>query len=160
MSYLNPTPDEIAAEVASESALRDKINDEYLAQEATPTKSRFITGDRMMAQVYPAMVMLEMLNAAAHGVAIMTGINDGVEALVRAVAEKAGISIEVVEQFPLKDEANPGHWIDWDARHLGLPETCEVVSIHVDTHTCRVTMSALNVLPDERVRLVTLADLA
>lgn len=125
----------------------------------TEFTSRFITGDRMMTAVYPGLVMLEMLNASAHGQTIMTGINDGVEALVRAIGEKAGVPVQVVEQKPLDVPENPGHWIDWDARHLGLPSDCEVVSVHVDTHTCRVTMSALNVLPDERVRLVTLADL-
>ncbi len=119
----------------------------------------FITGDRMMAVVYPHMVVVEMLKAAHAGKQIMTGVNDGVEAIVRSYGETTGIPIAVVEQKPLATPENPGHWIDWDARHLGLPADTEVVSVHVDHHTCRVTMSALNVLPSDSVRLATTADL-
>lgn len=122
------------------------------------TNSIFLTGDRMMALPYPGQVMLELLRAVNEGKQIMTGTNDGIEALTRAFCEQAGVPVIVVEQMPLQTPENPGHWIDWDKRHLSLPEDCEIVSIHVDHHTCRVTMSALNVRGDD-VRLVTLADM-
>lgn len=120
----------------------------------------FITGDRLMTPFYPGLVIMEMLKARDKGMTVVTGTNDGgVEQLARMIADSAGMTIEVIEQSALDVPDNPGNWIDWDARHLSLSEDTEVVAIHVDPMTAREIVSAVNVLPPERVRLVTMLDL-
>lgn len=129
------------------------------------TSKIFITGDRMMTAVYPGQVMIEMLRARNEGKQIMTGVNTGgVEELVRMIGEQSGVDIQVIEQTYITTvpaDAPLGQRVDWDARNLYLKEDLEieVLSIHVDHHTCRESMSALKVLPEERVRLLSTVDL-
>ncbi len=120
----------------------------------------FLTGDRMMTQLYPTVVLMLIAEAGRNGQRVLTGTNDGgIEQLVRHFANEAGFEIEVIEQSALDVPDNPGYWIDWDARHALLPDDVTLVSVHVDHQDCRETKSALAVLPDERVRLVTEVDM-
>ena len=120
----------------------------------------FRTGARRMTPVYPTVVMMLIVEAGRKGQRILTGTNDGgIEELVRLMSHEMGFPIEVVDQQLLDVPDNPGFWIDWDARHLALPDDVEFVSVHVDHQDCRETKSALAVLPEDRVRLVTELDM-
>lgn len=116
----------------------------------------FITGDRSMAIFYPGQVAVEMIRALGQGNGIATGENDGVEAIVRALANEAGVEIGIVTnpETPLENGK-----VDWDARHATLPDHMTVVGVHADPHDSRVLQSVLRVVPDDRVRLVTAVDL-
>jgi hypothetical protein len=113
-----------------------------------------ITGDRTLSPVYPTMVLVEMLRAVSNGQDIITGTNDGVEALVRSAGQEADVPVAVIE-----NPTTPEGWIDWDARHAGISEDTTVLVIHADVHESRVGKSVLNTVPEDRVKLVTLADL-
>ena len=120
----------------------------------------FIEGDRMMTPFYPGVVLTEMFKAHVAGKTIITGTEDGgIEQLVRHIAQEVGLEISVVESHALDVPENPGHWRDWDKRHLALDEHTEVLIIHVDHQDCRESKSALAVLPDERVRMWSPVDL-
>lgn len=117
----------------------------------------FITGDRTGCLAYPALVAGQLLQAVAAGEQVVTGDNDGVEALVRGIAALGGVPVEVIETP--RDASGTA---DWDRRHrlviLDGEGPARVVAIHVDPFTSKVVASALQQWGDG-LQLVTEADL-
>jgi metal-dependent hydrolase (beta-lactamase superfamily II) len=116
--------------------------------------SIFITGDRTDSIAYIGMVAVEMLKAQAAGATIITGDSEsGVEALVKAYGEQAGVEVAVIG----------GYGKSWDARHEYVRDEyadSEVVAIHVEPHASSVIKSLVRVFDDgvassDRLRLVT-----
>lgn len=116
----------------------------------------FITGDRSPALIYGGMAAIEMIRAMGHGELIATGDNEGVEAMVRQIAEQAGVEIEIVES-----SRTPEGKVDHAARAAYVEEAyTKVVAIHADPHDSRVIQALLTAFEDsERLRLVTPVDL-
>lgn len=111
----------------------------------------FITGDRSLGPLYPALVAVQMIKLASLGVKIVTGENTGVEQLVRSYGALAGLDIEVAA----------GGKAEFDERHAALAaDNIPVILIHSDPAESSVYASvARTAFPDDDVRLVTLADL-
>lgn len=108
----------------------------------------FITGDRSMNEIYPAIVMVEMLKAAHAGSEIVTGDNLGIEILVRSFGELAGVPVEVICGS------------EWDTRHELLKSLeIGVVAIHGAPFESSVVRSLTSIMPDSELRIVTPADL-
>lgn len=119
------------------------------------TNTVFITGDRRMAPFYPQQVAMEMLRAAGQGKKISTGTNPGVEEVVRAFGEQAGIDVQVVEHNTL-----PNGKPDFEVRAqaLSILTDIDVVAIHADPHSSHIVRPLVTFL-GEKLRLVTPADL-
>lgn len=113
----------------------------------------FITGDRSLSPVYPALVAVEMLRAVAQGDKIETGDNGGVELIVREFAKLAGIEVSVLE----------GDKSTFDARHAALAVAgTPLVVVHADAHASSMIPSILSAYGDagdDLVRIATPADL-
>jgi len=116
----------------------------------------FITGDRQMSEIYPGMVAIEMLAALSRGDGLVTGVNEGVEGCVRALADAAGVSYATIGN---PDTALSNGKPDWDERHAVVAYQCDkAVAIHADPHASSIIKSLLRVM-DERTDLRTPADL-
>lgn len=116
----------------------------------------FITGDRSMSAMYMPLIAIEMLRAVSAGAKVSTGDNTfGVELVVRELAEKAGVEVEVVPMTVAGEKPTAD---EWDARHAALTDT-EIVAIHADPHASSVVKSLFRVMDDDAVRIVTPADL-
>lgn len=114
----------------------------------------FITGDRQLTSAYGPLVAIEMLKAQAVGSKIVTTDMNGVAAMVRDLAQRAGVDIDVIPA--------PTDKADWDMFHSAVGQSFdpEFVVVHVDPHTSSVTKSVLAVAHEDKVRIVTHADLA
>lgn len=117
----------------------------------------FITGDR---SAHPAMfgfAAIELLRAVGRGETVVTGESAGIEDAVRQIAKQADIEIEVALDPPLGDNGKP----DWDVRHkaLAAQEDVRFVLIHSDPMDSRIGASLMRCVGDERLTIVTPADL-
>lgn len=117
----------------------------------------FLTGDRQMSPIYPMQVVLEVVRALAAGNTIVTGINGGVEELVRSLADQiTEFNVEVVEQDTL-DTGKPD-FMARAAKVAAMDDIAEIVVIHADPHLSNVAKSFL-AEAEGKTRLVTPADL-
>lgn len=114
----------------------------------------FLTGDRKVAEPYVPIVAVEMLRAVAQGRKIVTSDNHGVDALVRAFGENAGVEVEVITT-PRDAE---GHR-DYPALFASLEGFEDVALVHVEPQSSRLVKAAL-ALDDDATRLVGIESLA
>lgn len=106
-----------------------------------------LTGDRSANIMMMGFVALEMLRACARGDDIVTGDNAGVESMVRSLAERTGVKVEVLEG------GKP-----WDARHEAMRDghgVETVVVIHGDPLSSSMYPSICETWGDDAVTLVT-----
>lgn len=126
----------------------------YVNDEGTTMARILFTGDRSFSPIYPGMVVMDLLRAVVAGDEILTGINDGVEQIVRDVAENVGLHVTVLPQGQL-----PNGKPDFDSRHKALPSDVHVRVYHVEPMASSVVASALTHVPDARVEILTPAEL-
>lgn len=116
--------------------------------------SVFITGDAYMSATYPTLVSVEMLRAVAKGEHIVTVNYQGaVPILIRGMAEQAGIELTLVEPAE-GEELDEFHRATLDAH-----DPTEVVMIHDEPMVSTVYQSLARVVGDDKLRLVSYADL-
>lgn len=117
----------------------------------------FITGDRKFSPVYLPLVYDTMLTALAKGDTISTGNQGGVEEVVRVVAERNGVTVQVIEATTGEDGK-----VDHVARAKSLAHPSsgvdEIVAVHADPLTSSVIRALLD-HADDKTRLTTVADL-
>lgn len=122
----------------------------------------FITGDRSDSLIYPGLVAVEMLRVLGRGQTISTGSNPtGVDALVRHLADAAGVEVILVPlPVTTTDEGKP-NWDEVARDVLELPYLSEVVAIHTDPHASSIIRALMNAMDatDDLLRLVTPAEL-
>ena len=121
----------------------------------------FITGDRSMpldvAVVHAARAIGMLAAEATLGddtILFATGENRGFEEGVRRIGKALGIDLNIIEN--LLDTSGEVPKIDWDARHTTVAKWYDrVVVIHSDILVSRIGASCVQVVPEEKLLLLT-----
>jgi len=105
----------------------------------------FITGDRSASPFSMGLVALEMLRALGNGDQLMTGAENGIEAMVRHLAEEAEVDVIEVPTPPLEGDTR------WDERHATIRDTGvkRFVVVHGDPLASHLVASLERVLDDD-----------
>jgi len=119
--------------------------------------SIFITGDRMFSPIYVPLVFTEMLRASVNGDIVSTGDQEGIEGIVRLIADEVGMSIDVLPAQRGAD-GKVDHAVR--AQMLNHPSSgvTSIVAVHADPMASSVT-KALMEYAENKVRLVSPLDL-